>query len=251
MTHHFVSLVVKVPALLRHLSEVKAHALARADEGTLIKTAFAESFGAGRWPKPFAVRQRGLDGSYEILAYTKHSPEELASIYSPVPSLAAAVPLSSIRGYPLTAPRSGTELRFHITFCPMVRTYSDSGNGLHQGIRGRERDSYTIETERASADGRKPLDRMMVYREFLDKRMAGADIVLAHPTGFGLDRIQRGKGRHVHRFAVPSVTFSGVLRVADPEIFLETVTSGIGRQRTYGYGMILLGASAPRVSSSA
>jgi CRISPR system Cascade subunit CasE len=248
MTYHFVSLTVKIPALLRHLREVKAHALARADEGVLIKTAFAESFGEGNWPKPFVVRRRGHDGSYEILGYSKRSPEELASIYSPIPSLAEAVPLSSIRGYPLTAPAAGTELRFYTTICPMIRGYSCK----EKGIRGRERDAYTVETEKAKAKGRDPRERMQVYHDFLSDRMMGVELLSAQPIGFSFTKVLRGKERKhpedddTHRFAVPSVTFSGILRVTDPADFLQTITTGIGRQRTYGYGMILLGAAAPR-----
>ena len=248
MTHHFVSLTVKIPALLRHLKGVRAYDLMRADEGALIKTAFAETFGAGQWPKPFCVRRRGNDGLYEILGYTKRSPEELVSIYSPLPSMAEAVPVDSIRGYPLNLPREGTELRFHITLCPMVRTYSDPS----KAIKGRERDVYTIEVEKAAEEervsGKKthPRNRMEVYLEFLAQRMLGVDIVVAQPMGFSLDKVLRGKGEATHRFAVPSVSFSGILRVTDPSAFLSTVTTGIGRQRTYGYGMILLGAAAPR-----
>jgi CRISPR system Cascade subunit CasE len=246
MTHHFVSLTVKIPALLRHLRDVKAHALARADEGALIKTAFAETFGEGRWPKPFAVRRRGNDGSYEVLAYTKHSPEDLASIYSPLPSLADAVPLSAIRGYPLVAPKLGTELRFHVTLCPMIRTYGDR----KRGVKARERDVYTVETERAVATGSDPRDRMALYRDFLIERVVGAEVMAAQPVGFTLAKVHRGKRDAAHRFAVPSMTFSGILRVTDPAAFLQTITTGIGRQRTYGYGMILLGAAAPKVIGS-
>jgi len=130
----------------------------------------------------------------------------------------------------------------------MVRTYSDRS----RGIKGRERDIYTIETEKAAAvereTGKKtdPRDRMAVYRDFLVQRMLGADIVMAQPMGFSLAKVHRGKGESVHRFSVPSVTFSGMLRVTDPVSFLQTITTGIGRQRTYGYGMVLLGAAAPR-----
>jgi CRISPR system Cascade subunit CasE len=242
MTHHFVSITVKIPALLRHLKDVKAFDLMRADEGALIKTAFAESFGAGRWPKPFCVRRRGNDGSYEILGYTDRSPEELAAIYSPLPSMSEAVLVDSIRGYPLSLPREGTELRFHIALCPMIRTYSDPS----KATRGRERDVYTIEVEKAKQKDETPRDRMEVYREFLVQRMLGAEVLSAQPMGFSLAKVLRGKGEGTHRFAVPSVSFSGILRVTDPLAFLSTVTTGIGRQRTYGYGMILLGASAPR-----
>lgn len=242
MTIHFVSLTVRVPALLRYLRSVNRSGVERADEGYLIKTAFSEVFGAGQWPKPFAIRHRGPTGDYEILAYSERSPDDLTSIYSPLPGLAAAVPLESITGYPLRMPKTGTELRFHITLCPMVRTYSD----LSRGIKGRERDVYTLEQERAEAAGRDPLDRMTVYREYLIPRMAGADVVVAQPVAFSLAQVQRGKGDFLHRFAVPSVAFSGILRVSDPEAFLETVSTGIGRQRTYGHGMILLGASAPK-----
>jgi CRISPR system Cascade subunit CasE len=240
--HHFVSLTVRVPALLRYLSDVKAHALSYADEGALIKTAFAETFGAGNWPKPFSVRRRGTGGDYEILAYSQHSPESLASIYRPTPRLAEALPINLVKGYPVTAPITGAEMRFHTTLCPMVRTYSDAS----RGIKGRERDVYTLETEKATTEGRDPRDRMHVYKDFLVQRIAGAEVLAAQPMGFSLVRIHRGKEDSARRFAVPSVTFSGILRVIDQAAFLDTVVSGIGRQRTYGFGMILLGAAAPK-----
>jgi hypothetical protein len=145
----------------------------------------------------------------------------------------------------------------------MVRTYSDRS----RGIKGRERDLYTLEKEKASeteivtgkisvssgcvprvGGGVPPQDKMTVYRNFLVQRMLGAEILSAQPMGFSLVKVTRGKADGVHRFSVPAATFSGALRVADPEVFLRTITTGIGRQRTYGLGMVLLGAAAPRDS---
>lgn len=242
--HHFVSLTVRVPSLLRYLSGVKMASLSYADEGALIKTAFAESFGGGEWPKPFAVRRRGGDGNYEILAYSRHSADALTSIYRPVPALADAIPVDRIMGYPLIAPAEGTALKFHTTFCPMVRTHSDKA----KGSKGRERDVYTLEIEKAKEQERPSEDRMVVYRRFLDDRMKGARIIAAQPVGYSLTQVQRKTTDGTHRFAVPSITFSGFLTVTDPPKFLETIIGGIGRQRTYGFGMILLGAAAPKAT---
>jgi CRISPR system Cascade subunit CasE len=244
VTHHFLSLTVQIPALLRHLRAVKATRLSHGDEGMLIKTALSETFGAGNWPKPFFVRNRPKSGSYDVLAYSRRSPDDLRSIYMPLPSLAEAVPVDGIMGYPLPAPKAGTELRFHITFCPMVRTYSDRS----RGIKGRERDVYTIEVEKNlnEADRR---DRMTVYRDFLVERLVGAEIVSVQPQGFKLETVRRGKDDNDRKFAVPAATFAGTLRVTDPEAFLEIVGTGIGRQRTYGFGMLLLGAAAPKIAA--
>jgi CRISPR system Cascade subunit CasE len=241
MTHHFLSLTVQIPSLLRHLRQVKATRLGHGDEGMLIKTALSETFGAGNWPKPFFVRSRPQSGSYDVLAYSSRSPDELKSIYMPLPSLADAVPLDGIKGYQLTSPAAGTELRFHITFCPMVRTYSDKS----KGIKGRERDVYIqeIEQNRNEADRR---DRMTVYRDYLAERLSGVKLLSIQPLGFKMEPIRRGKGEQEHRFTVPTATFAGMLRVTDPAAFLETVVTGIGRQRTYGFGMLLLGAAAPK-----
>ena len=38
----------------------------------------------------------------------------------------------------------------------------------------------------------------------------------------------------------PDATIHGTLRVSDPDRFAEALRRGVGRHRTYGYGMVLL-----------
>jgi hypothetical protein len=239
---HFISLTVRVPHLLRYLKNAGAAKVSYSDEGSLIKTALSESFGGHQWPKPFFVRVRKPNGDYEVLAYSRSSAEKLASAYSPLPGLSDALPIDSLFGYPLREPAPGTELKFYLEMCPMIRVNRIS----EKGTRKQERDLFGLEVERARQEGRVPEDRMAVYNKFLVDRMKGAEVITTHPVGFRIARVDRKTRDGSHSFGVPAVSLSGILRVTNPKVFLDTVSVGIGRQRTYGMGMILLGAAAPK-----
>ncbi len=250
MTLHVIQATVSLPAVIRHLRQTaNMRALRGADDGILIKTAFVETMGSNPdrqgpppWPKPFAVISRRSDGTIQVAGYASRSAEEIRALMIGVPSIMAAVPPDQILGYALPAIAVGWRSRFSIQFCPMVRVADN-----------RERDVFLVEVEQATKAGREVARREEVYADFLGRRLSGAAVDDLFVEGFSLDTVARGKddacwgdpsARHTIR--VPSVTIHGTLTVTDPDSFTAILGHGIGRRRTYGNGMIRLGAMAQR-----
>ena len=73
------------------------------------------------------------------------------------------------------------------------------------------------------------------------QRLGGAECTDVRVTAFSLSKFLRRdrerKGSHIKR---PDVSFEGTLKVTDAEAFQRTVRRGIGRHRSFGFGMLLL-----------
>jgi CRISPR system Cascade subunit CasE len=90
------------------------------------------------------------------------------------------------------------------------------------------------------------LSREDVYRDWLSEELAKEDaakVVEVAVEAFRLGRLHRrsqGEERKGHRTERPDVGFSGVLEVVDPARFAARLARGVGRHRTFGFGMLLL-----------
>ncbi|WP_373292092.1 type I-E CRISPR-associated protein Cas6/Cse3/CasE [Deinococcus ruber] len=60
-----------------------------------------------------------------------------------------------------------------------------------------------------------------------------------HPLAYDLRR-ERGQviERQHRRVTLPSADFFGILKVSDPEVFQATLLEGIGKKRTFGFGLL-------------
>ena len=91
--------------------------------------------------------------------------------------------------------------------------------------------------------GAMPRTREQVYAEWLSARFeqkggAYLDLDSAKLVSFQRTRAHRKlRARHTEG---PDVVMRGVLTVTDPEPFASTLAHGIGRHRSYGFGMLLL-----------
>lgn len=84
-----------------------------------------------------------------------------------------------------------------------------------------------------------PAPRETIYLDWLAERLLPAatlDLAATRLASFRRLRIQRA-GR---RLEGPEAVLHGTLNVLDPAAFAALLQRGIGRHRTYGYGMILL-----------
>ena len=206
------------------------------DSDLLVKTVLTEAL-AGPVIRPWAVlRQDGrmaVIGGYSLLdAVAVKKRLALAS-----PSLQAAI--SNIVSAPMPELFLGQSLRFTVRLTPTI-------NVTRRG----ERDAYLVALEAGCTETREA-----VYREYLIKRLHGAEIRFV-----ALDRFQLRKATRPHRGklapemgvamrVMPDATMSGVLVVSDMEMFATTLVHGVGRQRAYGRGMLRL--EAPRVAQAA
>lgn len=193
-------------------------------------------------PQPFCYQgERG-----GLLAYSRHGSMALAerAALAP-PDVAAALGLDggphgsglSVRPFPGSW-QTDAVLGFEVRARPIQRQ------------QGRERDAFLCAVERAKgqAADAPPLQREAVYLAWLAAQFGdAAQIVEAGVTRFQLSDVMRrthanaeNAGRRQRQVSGPDATFSGHLRICQPEAFGALVARGVGRHRAFGFGMLLL-----------
>ena len=215
-------------------------------------------------PKPFAVQDapRELDEknlnqpengrAIRVLGYAPEDWDALhtrakmsaspAAYETCVPDRCAAKPM------PETFPE-GMALQFELRACPVVRKAS-SGEGVNQHgetrswNEGDELDAFLAEAwTRPEEDD---LSREQVYCNWLDRQFeirGGAELQSAGMTRFSIERMTRrvpnGNGeRKADTIKRPDVTLTGTLTVTDGDALVDLLRSGIGRHKSFGYGLL-------------
>jgi CRISPR system Cascade subunit CasE len=192
-------------------------------------------------PQPF----RYLGAEQGLLAYTSaHVATLRERAECAAQEVADALGLAAVAGheglsakpFPTRWPH-GHLLAFDARVRPVVRASKD----------GSERDAFLVAVEKA---GESAVDRQDIYRQWLKEqfeRGGGAELVGAVVTRWRLLDVMRqtrrdaSTNKRVRRTVRgPDVEFRGRLRVADPDRFAALLTRGIGRHRSFGFGMLLL-----------
>jgi len=210
------------------------------DLGYAFHGALSEAFG-NLAPKPYSYRS-----PHGLLAYTQHSPQALqenASLAIPeVSDMLGLTPTPRspgllIRPFP-SSWRTGQVLSFEVRVRPVQRA-----------VRGGERDVFLAELEKHSDAA---VDRAATYQEWLRRQFDGAArLIDATMTQFKLSAVLRrhaAKGespRPLQLVNGPDAVFMGHLTVQDGDQFAQKVIRGIGRHRTFGFGMLLLKPAQP------
>jgi CRISPR system Cascade subunit CasE len=214
-------------------------------------------------PKPFAVQDapRQLDEknlnqpengrAIRVLGYTGEDWDALhtrakmsaspTAYETCVPDRCAAKPM------PDTFPE-GMILQFDLRACPVVRKAS-AGEGTNQQGEtrtweaGDELDAYLAEAWTWPED--EDLSREQVYREWLARQFdirggAEVDRDSIAMTRFSIERMTRrtGPDRTADTIKRPDVTLTGRLQVTDGDAFVDLLRSGLGRHKSFGYGML-------------
>lgn len=136
----------------------------------------------------------------------------------------------------------GQRLAFRTRVCPVTRT-RDTGNLAatmdHRGrVKHRELDAFVHATLAVPPETR--LTREDVYRSWLQRQMQRnnactlGDVRLAE---FHLETMRR---RGNARLVRPNAVLEGTLSITDPAEFRRLLARGVGRHRTFGFGMLLL-----------
>jgi CRISPR system Cascade subunit CasE len=219
------------------------------DPGYALHVALHEAFG-DLAPKPFAYRD-GRDG---LLAYTASSADELREAASLArPDLAAALGLDAgahgpgLGVHPFPCQWSaGRVLGFEVRVRPMRRKGKDKNKNPEH--KTRELDAYQSAIEREPA-AKERIVREDVYREWLAREFTAsgaASMVAARMTRFQLTKVflrtqgLTGAERKPRDVIGPDVTFAGHLQIEEPDAFARLLARGIGRHRSFGFGMLLL-----------
>ncbi len=197
-------------------------------------------------PKPFALPatpQRRFD----VLGYTSADRATLierARTFAD-PTAWDLIDLEAIASRPMPeAFPVGTRLGCTTRVCPVRRV-------AKRGKQEKERAEIDVFLAKVWEvdDQSVKLDREHVYREWLAQELAkgGAKVVQATMASFQLGRQHRRtqrSGEQTKRegrvVSHPEVMFDALLEVADPELFSAMLARGVGRHRSFGFGMLLL-----------
>ena len=213
------------------------------DTGYLVHCRLVDLFG-DEAPKPFVVE--GSQGRLlRVLGYGRNDAPtltEAARRYASPDAFSSCRWPISTKAMPEAWP-PGHQLGFEVRFCPVVRVSSDNSR---QGA-GAEVDVFLracSEHERREAEGK--MDREAVYRDWLARELArggAATPLTGEMVNFRLARLLRrtqGMDRASALTTRPDVTIRGTLRIDDGPAFSELLARGIGRHRSFGFGMLRL-----------
>lgn len=223
-------------------------------------------------PKPFRLFDRP-GPPVQLLAYTPHDPSALVARarLNASPAVYGAVAIDALDHKPMpVAFEVGQRLGFEVRVRPTVRQdYRDPETGATDRRRSRERDAFlaAIDAEPLPRGERSDLEREVIYQHWLNTRLGEAARI--EPGTFQFAKLSRTmllRPRQVNRDVgaatakrrdlvpvgllkrgvkgeqggSPDATLQGVLTVADPEAFKALLARGIGRHRSFGFGMLLL-----------
>jgi CRISPR system Cascade subunit CasE len=229
--------------------------LAQTDTGYLVHCAVGELFGDDA-PQPFSIENGAQNGrQVRVLGYTTADDETLQANAqldaSPTVYDICEWDRLAAKPMPETFP-DGITLQFELRACPVVRKAS-AGKGVNQNgdertwEEGDELDAFLAEAwTRPEEDD---LSREQVYREWLARQFeirGGADVdsdAIAMQR-FSIERMTRrvpkkGNGeRKAETIKRPDVTLTGTLQVTDGDAFVDLLRSGLGRHKSFGYGML-------------
>lgn len=203
-------------------------------------------------PKPFTVGEdkRGVFDVHGYSGLSHDALRERARQFAD-PLAWGASDLDGMVSRPMpTSFAAGARLGFEARVCPTRRVKKRGPMDRDAA----EVDAY-LARKWASEEGA-VLDREAIYRDWLAEqvgRNGAATIEVARMTRFQggtfLRRTQ-GEKRKGHASGRPDVTFRGVLTVQAPDAFAAVLARGLGRHRSFGFGMLLLHA-APAPESAA
>lgn len=211
------------------------------DPGYLVHCLLGGLFGDDA-PSPFALG--GTHGrTLEVLAYARRDGRALAdhAQHFARPEDYAACDWASLATKPMPSRwKPGARVRFRLRACPVVRLAS--AGARHR--KGAEVDAFLARCW-AVGEG-KPVDRATTYVDWLGAqldRRGGATLRRARVEAFQRQRFLRrdhGTQRKSHAVERPDVIFDGEVELTDGAAFSALLGRGIGRHRSFGFGMLLL-----------
>lgn len=236
-TLYMIELRPDLNALLRFLHGQGFDSSGDEDLGYGIHAWLAAAFGELA-PKPWRLlfdRRRPA----RVLGYASCDAEQLRqrirdfsepSVYSVCPD-----PETMIASRAMPTWRSGRRLAFEVQCCPVARKASS----------GEEKDLFLIHADTAEQGS---LKRDTVYCEWVQERLErdnAANVRSINLVGFRLvGQTRQGRGdagrRSRSRLVRPLAILQGELEVGDPAAFSTLLARGVGRHRSFGYGMLLL-----------
>jgi len=248
------------PRRLVQLGKMMRLPLRSTDTNYLVHCALGELFG-DEAPKPFfvdddprPVEETGSrDRFLRVLGYAATSAETLEeeAKLCPNPTVHAMCDWDRFAGkeMPEQLPQ-GRRLGFDLRCCPVVRKGS-AGEGMNAEGKvrswreGQELDAFLSAAWEAGPEA--DIDRESAYVDWLKRQFdvrGGAHIESAGVERFSIERMTRrtqpnGEDkRTATTIKRPDVTLRGVLEITDPDGFQHLLESGVGRHKSFGFGML-------------
>lgn len=225
------------------------------DLGYAIHSSLLALYGQGA-PKPFRLVHRPRDGAFNLLAYTRLTPQALndraavqATLVRDFSRAAKGIDPDTLTVSPLPLSwQAGRRLAFEARLRPMVRT---TRNDPRSSEGGREIDAFIAASLKASD---KRLYREDVYRDWVVNAFVRSGAVAVEREDIRFTQMTRtrlftgDRGGHVQRIDKgiegPLICVEGLLTILEPAGFTPFLARGMGRHRSFGFGMVQL-APAP------
>lgn len=233
--------LIELPLNLRELhiwaTQRKLAGRSSLDEGLAIHHLLGEVFGPAAM-QPFRLLAKPGARTANLMAYSSQdSATHLETAKSvALPEHASILNLEQMRSLPRPASawKTGQHLGFDLRVRPVVRLSNAREMGGKSRPQGAEVDVFQ---NRAEAGDKVP--RETAYLDWLEQKLdAFAALDRQHSR---LVRFQRSLiTRNKQEIEGPDAVIHGTFEITDPTMFHEILASGIGRHRSYGYGMLLL-----------
>jgi CRISPR system Cascade subunit CasE len=240
------------PRRLVQLGKMHKLPLAQTDTNYLVHCALGRLFGDDA-PKPFFVdddprtvedtaRQHPSGRHLRVLGYADINDEALReeAKLSPNPTVGSLCDWSRFCSHEMPKTfREERRLQFELRACPVVRKSS----GGPKWNAGQELDAFLSHVWELD-DPDIEVSREDVYRDWLTRQLdqrGGAEASGISMERFSIERMTRrtyGSDRKTKTIQRPDVTLTGALTVTDGAAFTNLLRSGIGRHKSFGYGML-------------
>lgn len=182
--------------------------------------------------KPFSIvgDKPNSDHTFKVLAYSDHDADALQELASELATPEWYACVKSVVSKPMPKTwAAGRELRLGLRTCPVRRSGNTEGDLFMSAVR----------SDPTS-------DRHQVYSAWVSSLLedSGAVTLQQAPVveRFHTSRVVRRdqETKAVRHVTIPDVTFDLNVVVKDGERFNELLCSGVGRHRSFGFGMILV-----------
>lgn len=242
MSLHLIALPLDLRRLHLWAGDRKLMQSRSFDEGLALHHLLGEVFGpAVLQPFRLLIAPRAQAGT--LYAYAQRDADSLrnSAVVTAGPPETDAIDLSRLRSVPRPAGswRETQRLGFDLRFRPVVRLASglegqtESGASVQLG-KGAETDAFLAASLRGQVTTREE-----TYLDWLSRRLDRA--ARLEPDATRLVRFERRRiSRNGRSVEGPDAVVHGTLTVTDPGAFAALLARGVGRHRSYGYGMLLL-----------
>ncbi|AOG03112.1 type I-E CRISPR-associated protein Cas6/Cse3/CasE [Bosea sp. RAC05] len=225
------------------------------DQGYLWHSLLAAAFGAAA-PKPWRLVEPDGRAPY-LVGYTAADKAELvdaSQFADPLVSAALGLDELAVKRMPVEY-RAGQRFGFQIRVRPTVRSsivLDGEGQMVKRGDRGQRIEidvlQHAMLVAREQGTG-SDIPPETVYGQWLRDRLSdlGADhepeaLKLTSRRRSAIVRRDQSRTLRVHGQSGggPDVGIAGVIKVVDPAAFPSVLARGVGRHRSFGFGMMLL-----------